>query len=77
MNNTIDEEINKLIGKTDKTYNKDNNNKDTLILSGGGTAGILYAGGINTLSTAVGAIDIMSVFFDGTNYYASLVKGYV
>jgi predicted patatin/cPLA2 family phospholipase len=39
INDKIDEEINKIIGKT-----KDKNIKDTLILSGGGSAGILYAG---------------------------------
>ena len=55
----------------------------TLIITQGGsgsytltTTGIKYAGGSNTLSTAVGAIDILNVLFDGTNYYASLVKGY-
>ena len=35
-----------------------------------------FAGGSKTLSTAAGSIDIISVFFDGTNYFASLTKGY-
>ena len=56
----------------------------TLILIQGGsggytltTTGIKYAGGSSTLSTAVGAIDMLNVLYDGTNYYGSLVKGYV
>jgi hypothetical protein len=55
----------------------------TLIITQGGsgsytltTSGIKYAGGNNTLSTAIGAIDILNVLFDGTTYYASLVNGY-
>ena len=55
----------------------------TLIITQGGsgsytltTTGIKYAGGSSTLSTAVGAIDILNILFDGTTYYASLVKGY-
>jgi hypothetical protein len=36
-----------------------------------------YASGSKILSTAVGAIDIISVFYDGSTYYASLTKGYV
>jgi hypothetical protein len=35
-----------------------------------------FAGGSKTLSTTGSAIDIMSVFYDGTNYYATLTKGY-
>ena len=56
----------------------------TLVLTQGGSggytltaSGIKFAGGISTLSTAVGAIDILNVFFDGTNYYGSLSTGYV
>ena len=56
----------------------------TLILIQGGsggytltTTGIKYAGGSSTLSTAVGAIDMLNVLYDGINYYGSLVKGYV
>ena len=54
----------------------------TLILTQGGsgsytlTSSMKFLGGTKTLSTAVGAIDIMSVFYDGTTYYASLGKGY-
>jgi len=35
-----------------------------------------FAGGAKTLSTAAASIDIISVFYDGTNYYASLTLGY-
>jgi predicted acylesterase/phospholipase RssA len=43
INNQIDEEINKLIGKIENNI-KNKTDKNTLILSGGGSAGILYAG---------------------------------
>jgi hypothetical protein len=35
-----------------------------------------FADGEKTLSTAGGAIDVISVFYDGTTYYASLTKAY-
>ena len=35
-----------------------------------------WAGGAKTLSTAANAVDIASVFYDGTNYYASLTLAY-
>jgi len=35
-----------------------------------------FAGGDKTLSTAGGAIDVISIFFDGSVYYASLTKAY-
>lgn len=35
-----------------------------------------FAGASKTLSTAASAIDIVSVFYDGTTYYATLSKGY-
>jgi len=40
------------------------------------TSTMKFAGGIKTLSTAASSIDIISVFYDGTNYYASLAKGF-
>jgi len=40
------------------------------------TSNFLYAGGNKTLSTGASAIDIINVFYNGTNYYATLVKGY-
>jgi hypothetical protein len=40
------------------------------------TSTMKFAGGSKTLSTAANSIDILSVFYDGTTYYASLVKGY-
>jgi hypothetical protein len=54
----------------------------TVILTQGGagsytlTSSMKFAGGSKTLSTAVGAIDIISLFYDGTTYYASLTTGY-
>jgi hypothetical protein len=54
----------------------------TLILKQDGTGSrtlsstMLFAGASKTLSTAASATDIISVFYDGTNYYASLVKGF-
>jgi hypothetical protein len=35
-----------------------------------------FTGGSKTLSTAANAQDIISVFYTGSNYYASLTKGY-
>lgn len=35
-----------------------------------------FAGADKTLSTAANSIDIITVFYDGTNYYASLAKGF-
>lgn len=40
------------------------------------TSSMLFAGADKTLSTAANAVDIISVFYDGTNYYASLAKGF-
>ena len=40
------------------------------------TSNLLYAGGSKTLSTAASSIDTITVFYTGTNYLASLVKGY-
>lgn len=40
------------------------------------TSTMKFAGGTNTLSTAANAIDIMSVVYDGTNYYASLATNF-
>jgi hypothetical protein len=43
------------------------------------TAGsmIKWAGGEKTLSTAGNSFDVVTIFFDGNFYYASLVKGFV
>jgi hypothetical protein len=35
-----------------------------------------FAGGFKTLSTGNSITDITTVFYDGTNYYASLSRGY-
>ena len=54
----------------------------TIILTQDGTGNrtltstMKFLGGTKTLSTAASAIDIMSVFYDGTTYYASLGKGF-
>jgi hypothetical protein len=40
------------------------------------TSTMLFAGASKTLSTAANAVDILSVTYDGTNYWASLSKGY-
>ena len=50
----------------------------TLIVKQDGTGSRLltstmkWAGGAKTLSTAANSVDIISVFYDGTNYWASL-----
>jgi len=36
-----------------------------------------FAYGVKTLSTTANAIDVLSIFYDGTNYLCNLVKGYV
>jgi hypothetical protein len=40
------------------------------------TSSMKFAGANKTLSTAGSSTDIISVFYDGTNYWASLTKGY-
>ena len=40
------------------------------------TSTMKFAGGTKTLSTAANSVDIVSVFYDGTTYYATLSKGY-
>jgi hypothetical protein len=40
------------------------------------TSTMLFAGASKTLSTAANSVDIISVYYDGTNYYASLAKGF-
>ena len=41
------------------------------------STGIKWAGGVKTLSTAANSVDIATVYYDGTNYYGSLGKGFV
>jgi hypothetical protein len=53
----------------------------TLIITGGTaytsiTSTMKFAGGIKTLTATASCIDIVSVYYDGTNYYASLAKGF-
>jgi hypothetical protein len=40
------------------------------------TSSMLFAGGFKTLSTANNAIDMITVSYIGTTYYASLVTGF-
>ena len=40
------------------------------------TSTMKFAGGSKTLSTTASAIDIMTVFYDGTNYWASLATNF-
>jgi hypothetical protein len=37
---------------------------------------VKFAGGTPTLSTTAGAIDIVTIFNDGTNYYGDIGKSY-
>lgn len=53
----------------------------TLIIYGGTayasiTSTMKFAGGIKTLTGTAGCIDILSIYFDGSTYFASLGKGY-
>ena len=41
------------------------------------TSTMKWAGGVKTLTGTTGAIDIISVFYDGLTYYASIGKGFV
>lgn len=40
------------------------------------TSTMKFSGGSKTLSTAANSVDIISVFYDGSTYYASLGKGF-
>jgi hypothetical protein len=53
----------------------------TLIIYGGTaytsiTSTMKFAGGVKTLTATAGCIDILTIYYDGTNYFASLGKGY-
>lgn len=53
----------------------------TLIIYGGTaytsiTSTMKFAGGVKTLTGTAGCIDILSVYYDGTTYFASLNKGF-
>lgn len=53
----------------------------TLIIYGGTsytsiTSTMKFAGGLKTLTATAGCIDILSVYYDGTNYFASLSKDF-
>jgi hypothetical protein len=41
-----------------------------------GSTTVKFPGGAPTLSTAVGAIDVVTVFNDGTNYLGNIAKAY-
>ena len=40
------------------------------------TSTMKWSGASKTLSTAAGSIDIATIYYDGTSYYASLAKGF-
>ena len=40
------------------------------------TSSMKFAGASKTLSTAASSIDVITIYYDGTQYLASLVKGY-
>jgi hypothetical protein len=40
------------------------------------TSTMKFAGGVKTLTGTAGCIDIVTIYYDGTNYFASLGKGY-
>jgi hypothetical protein len=54
----------------------------TLIVTQDGTGGrtlsstMKFAGGFKTLSTASNSIDVVNIYFNGTNYFAGLARGY-
>lgn len=53
----------------------------TLVIYGGTsytslTSTMKFAGGDKTLTGTAGCIDILSIYYDGTNYFASLAKGF-
>jgi hypothetical protein len=53
----------------------------TLIIYGGTaytsiTSTMKFAGGVKTLTGTASCIDILSIYYDGTNYFASLGKGF-
>ena len=41
-----------------------------------GSTAVKFAGGTPTLSTAIGAIDVVSIFNDGTNYLGNIAQAY-
>jgi len=75
MNNQIDNEINKLIGDSDKNNIID---KDTLVLSGGGSAGILYVGVFKALDELNILKNIKTIIgvSAGTMYSSMYLMGY-
>jgi hypothetical protein len=53
----------------------------TLIIYGGTaytsiTSTMKFAGGVKSLTATAGCIDILSIYYDGTTYFASLNKGF-
>jgi hypothetical protein len=40
------------------------------------TSTMKFAGGVKTLSTAANSIDVVTIYYDGTNYLAGLSRGY-
>ena len=56
----------------------------TLIITQDGTGGRVmtanaaykFAGGLDALSAGISAIDVMTIFYDGTNYLSSIIRNY-
>jgi hypothetical protein len=40
------------------------------------TSTMKFAGGVKTLTTSANAIDVVTIYYDGTNYLAGLSRGY-
>ena len=64
--------------------NKQAGTRITIIITQGtttgaltGSADFLWAGGLKTLSTTTGDIDVIEAVYDGSKFYAQLTKGYV
>jgi hypothetical protein len=41
------------------------------------TSTMKFAGGVKTLSTSANSIDVITIYFDGTNYLAGLNRGFI
>jgi hypothetical protein len=76
-NSTLSGTISSMQSGQTLTYviEQDGTGSRTLTFTGSGTW--KFAGGVKTLSTAANAVDILTISYIGTTYYASLNKGFV
>lgn len=76
-NSTLSGTISSIQSGQTLTYiiEQDGTGSRTLTFTGSGTW--KFAGGVKTLSTAANAVDILTISYVGTTYYASLNKGFV